>query len=1158
MSTLKARCPECNALCRYSPDDAENGEIDLTCAKCGNEFGFEVGDDDTDKPATTKAAKPESKAKKSAAEDDAPRKKKKKKAEVAEGGPNKKLIGGIVGGVLLLAIIGAVLAFGGKDKPKDVAKNETPAPVNPDPGPAPKVNPNPLPNPKPKDNPNPLPKPKDKEPKDPLPKPKPKNPDDDELPPGFKLPAPPVIRIATGSAVPKSDGPVVARPPAQPPLSPEEDPFVRAKEFRPEGALPALPKLPPVAQRPLLTLDCGGHSAIIRHVFITPKGDRVVTVSEDKAVRIWDSSTGDAIHTVRLPAGPGDEGSLLAATMSPSGKRLAVAGLPLKNVKDGAVPIFLIGVDTGTYLKTIGTAATVVTSLDFSNNGNMLAVGCADGRVQLFDVATSRFLDQIQAHAAAVREVKFNPNPKNFVLATIGGDATVRIFDLKNKANNSTVGNPAFRPTCIDWSSDGKFLAVGGQAGAIAIFGLDGQLARTLEPHKYQDATVQIFQLQFLKGDKEIACCGVGGGGWAGVKDADTGKVKVNFTSHSNTVAAVNVSADGTRVVSSGGNQHETFVWDATDGTVVSRLCGQGNGIWGIGWAKDGKSIAFGIDNRTGPNDTRPLEGVFRLDDFGITGVSDESKFEQGLRTDDTYAIARRAPNEFAMGALKAAQGVSFKLPGNERIYSASVLPGRRMVVVGGAFSQVLVDPQDGRILRTFTGHTGHILAVAASPDGKYFVTGSSDQTIRIWQAESEEPLLSLFVAGREWIAWTTQGYYACSPYGERLIAWQVNAIGAAAAYRFPQVHPAARFRPSMYQPAIIKYLIPAGNMPLALAMAQKYDKALVQTTSVADINPPEVTLESPAPPAGKDDAAPTLVIDKDTITVKATAKGTKLQPITSMRLLVDGRPFGGAGGIKRFEKPDANAEATWDVPLTPGPHSFAVIADSPLSKGMSKVGTLIRSGEIPKPNLYMLAIGVSAYEGENKLRYAASDAKLLAKTFQEKSKGVFGEIEIRVLTDAEATKKGMQEGLDWLKSKMTPKDVGIVSFSGHGVRDPFGRFYLVPVDIKDDDPAGTCFSGDEFKSRLENMPGRLVAILDACHSGTAVEKTRPPARADGLVRDLVSEDAGVVVMCASQGREYALESKLTKAGFFTLGLVEGHFGSRRHRPGRRRVHQRT
>jgi hypothetical protein len=449
-----------------------------------------------------------------------------------------------------------------------------------------------------------------------------------------------------------------------------------------------------------------------------------------------------------------------------------------------------------------------------------------------------------------------------------------------------------------------------------------------------------------------------------------------------------------------------------------------------------------------------------------------------------------------------------------------------------------MVTPSTLQVSKTFVGHSGNVLCVTPSPDSRYFATGSGDQTIRIWARDRDEPLLSIFVAGREWIAWTPQGFYSCSAQGERLIAWQINAGNV----KFPQVHPAARFRPSMSQPALLKYVVPAGNLPLAMAMAQKYDKALVQTTSVADVLPPEVALDG-----FTDGTELKMDKDKETLTVKARATSTK-HPITAMRLLVDGRPFNGAAGVKRFDKavPNTPTEVTWEVPLLPGSHTVAVIADTPVSKGMSKVGLVARAGDPPKPNLYVLAIGVSEYpKGVGALNYCATDAELLEKTFREKSKAVFANIETKLLTNKAATKQGIREGFDWLKSKMTAKDVGIVSFSGHGTRDPFGRFYLCPADIDPtaEDPAASCLSGDEFKSRLDNMPGRLVAILDACHSGTVADKERPQARADNLVRDLTAEDSGVIVMCASLGREYAIESKVTKAGFYTLGLVEGMSG---------------
>ena len=229
---------------------------------------------------------------------------------------------------------------------------------------------------------------------------------------------------------------------------------------------------------------------------------------------------------------------------------------------------------------------------------------------------------------------------------------------------------------------------------------------------------------------------------------------------------------------------------------------------------------------------------------------------------------------------------------------------------------------------------------------------------------------------------------------------------------------------------------------------------------------------------------------------------------------------------------------------LEPGTHRIVAKAETAKSYGLSEPMEVIYAPQQPElPTLYVLSIGVSAYENkELRLGYGAIDAQSVAEVLKKGGSRLFRKVEERVLTDTRATRREILKGLEWMKSQMTQRDVGLVFFAGHGAKDVNGVFYLVPVECDPEELSVSGVSEDQIKRYCQSIPGRLILLLDACHTGAMGGDKRRSLEGltDNLVRDLVTDDYGVTVMCSAMGREYAQEEESWGHGAFTLALIEG------------------
>jgi uncharacterized caspase-like protein len=250
-------------------------------------------------------------------------------------------------------------------------------------------------------------------------------------------------------------------------------------------------------------------------------------------------------------------------------------------------------------------------------------------------------------------------------------------------------------------------------------------------------------------------------------------------------------------------------------------------------------------------------------------------------------------------------------------------------------------------------------------------------------------------------------------------------------------------------------------------------------------------------------------------------------------------------------EKPRAGkVTATWQIELEPGRHEIEVLA---YTKAVFNVSGPIEvkyvGGQQPKvklPTLYVLAVGISKYaRKDDSLDYAHRDAQEIARAYQAHGKTLFEKIEVTLLTDEKATRKAVLQGLQWLRKSATKDDFAVFYYGGHGVKDNRDKFYLFPADGDRDDLKSTAIDGGVISDELVSIKGQLLVLLDACHSGQLVNKTRSlRGLTEDLLKDLSSEEKGVAIMCSATGKELAQESREHRHGLFTLALLEGIRGA--------------
>jgi WD40 repeat protein len=626
---------------------------------------------------------------------------------------------------------------------------------------------------------------------------------------------------------------------------------------------------------PQLVLEAGGHQAIIRTLLFTADGRELVSVSDDKTIRVWDVSSdgrqATLARTLRGQIEEGRTGMLAAAALSPpdaTGQQhwLAVGGflagspaeraaVRLHDYASGAVQALLSGhtddvlalafAPGGRWLASAGKDQTIrlwdlaalhgaqlarpplvltghtdhIYALAWSATGDRLAAGSNDHTVSLWDTTqldqgTVSRLARRRGHSDQVRSVAFHPD--GTLLASGGLDQTIRLWRARDGRAQGVFATVPHNVSALTFAPTGQWLLTGNYfpprpSGQITLFAYP------------------------------------------------SGQVQHTFSGHDNLVIATAFHPSGHWVASGGGDDKAILFWEVPTGQILARLASQGKTITAVGFSPDGLMLSWGHTVRfISENDRGPLEHQFDLRRL--------VRVPGGLAP----SVARRAQPQVGQVALTTEEGGpshdAFRLHvdrGRSRPrtiergsttgyrHSAYTLtPDGQSILSGGLNGVLTLYRLDGTPRAALVGHRGEILAVAVSDDGRWALSGGNDQILALWSlaelsAEGQttlRPTMMLFPASDgAWVAWTPEGYFAASNNGQgaRLVGYSVNQ-GVAALAQYVSVEQLYErfYRPDLLVAKLHGEPAPPGAKPGELPEI---------TTVLPSSMPPDVAVLTPA-----------------------------------------------------------------------------------------------------------------------------------------------------------------------------------------------------------------------------------------------------------------------------------------------------------------------
>ena len=516
-----------------------------------------------------------------------------------------------------------------------------------------------------------------------------------------------------------------------------------------------------------------GHEAAVLDIVYSSAGDFVVSADANGMILVWDSASQNEIQRLETEHGAAsaialtpNEDAVLAGYADGTVMRWhiesgtsdweqqehadAVNALVINSDGSQAVSgsgdansggtIVVWDVESGDVISSAqnnidDVAIDGVTAAAFTTDEDIILLGLARNGIMLWDIANQAIVKFLEGHTGLVTSIALSPDGL-FVISG-SADTFARFWSLnadegreeiwRFEGHTGTVNDLAFSP-------DGRLAITAAADGTLRVWELfNSALAASFYGHGNIVDDVAF-------ASDETKAVTVSWDGSARVTDLETGLVEATMDSNGGVVTGVKVIPESGLVVSSSSGSDRIVVWNLDTGEVVYSLdAPHTDWVPDIAVTSDGSTL-ISVSRNDRVLARWNLEDGTLIDNFSLEGFRPLSI---DLSASDQLVAIGSFEGIVVIFDLEAGEEIQrWSVGESVRGWEITFTPDDTGVIIGmGNNNAALYDVASGNLIRTYAGHSGTVIALDITRDGRFLVTGAEDSTVRVWNIETGEQL---------------------------------------------------------------------------------------------------------------------------------------------------------------------------------------------------------------------------------------------------------------------------------------------------------------------------------------------------------------------------------------------------------------------------------